>query len=86
MPHFYFDMREGASFISDEVGLEFRDLAHAEREACVAVAEIGRDKLPKGGLREITAEIRNEHGQRVLTVTLSLNVERVDPAPAWPNP
>jgi hypothetical protein len=86
MPRFYVDIREGARFVADEEGLDFKDLAHAEREACVTVAEIGRDKLPKGGLREITAEVRNEHGQRVLTVALSLNVERVDPAPAWPKP
>ena len=42
MSRFYFDVREGASFIPDEEGLEFDSLDAAEREAATAAAEIGR--------------------------------------------
>ncbi len=62
MPRFYFDVREGSRFAPDEDGLEFDGLDHAEREAALAAAEIGRDRLPKGDAREITIEVRNEHG------------------------
>jgi hypothetical protein len=84
MPRFYFDVREGSRFMSDDDGLEFDELDQAEREAATAAAEIGRDRLPRGDAREVTIEVRNEHRQRVLTVTMSLNVERVVPSPVAP--
>ena len=84
MPRFYFDVREGEKFIPDEDGLEFDSLDAAEHEAARAAAEIGRDRLPKGDVREVTVEIRNEHRQRVLTVTVSMEIHRVDPAPEPP--
>jgi len=84
VPRFYFDVREGAKFIPDEEGLEFDSFETAEREAAIAAAEIGRDQLPKGDAREVTVEIRNEHRQRVLTVTVSMEIHRVDPAPKPP--
>jgi hypothetical protein len=84
VPRFYFDIREGTRFIPDENGLEFDSLDAAEQEAASAAAEIGRDQLPKGDAPAITVELRNEHRQRVLTVTVSIEVERVDPEPAPP--
>jgi len=85
VPRFYFDLREGPRFIPDDEGLEFADLDAAEREAAEAAAEIGRDKLPKGGVRDVTVEVRNEHGQRVLTVTISMHIDRVAPPPLAPH-
>jgi hypothetical protein len=85
VPRFYFDIREGARFIPDETGLEFDSLDAAEREAASAAAEIGRDRLPKGDARDITVELKNEHRQRVLTVTISMEIHRVDPKPLSPD-
>ncbi|HEY8566293.1 MAG TPA: hypothetical protein VIL65_12390 [Beijerinckiaceae bacterium] len=84
MPLFYFDVREGVRFVCDEDGLEFPDLDAAEREAAEAAAAIGRDLLPKGTARSITVEVRNQHGQRVVTATVTLAVDRVDPEPVPP--
>ena len=84
MPRFYFDVREGARFVPDDEGLEFEDLDVAEREAAKAAADIGRDLLPKGGSRNVTIEVRNEHGQRVLTVVVSMHIDRVAPPPTAP--
>jgi hypothetical protein len=39
---------------------------------------------PKGDAREVTVEVRNEHRQRVLTITVSMQVERVEPPPQLP--
>jgi hypothetical protein len=84
MSRYYFDIREGPRFVRDDVGLEFDSLDAAERSAAETAAEIGRELLPKGEAREITVEMRNEHGQRVLTATASLEIHRVDPEPLPP--
>jgi hypothetical protein len=85
MPQFYFDVHEGTRFIPDDEGLAFDSFEAAEREAATAAAEIGRDRLPKGDAREVTVELKNKHRQRVLTVTVSMEVNRVDPAPEPPS-
>ena len=77
MPRFYFDVREGSRFNSDEEGLEFEDVDRAEREAAMAAAEIGRDRLPKGDVRDITVEVRNEQNQQVTTGRVAMQVDRV---------
>jgi hypothetical protein len=81
MPRFYFDVREGTRFVSDEGGIEFDSLDAAEHHAAQIAAEIGRDKLPSSDPREIIVELRNEHKQQVLTIKVSLEVDRVVPAP-----
>ncbi len=80
VPRFYFDVREGASFTPDDEGLEFASLDAAERMA----AEIGQAELPKGNIQNITVEVSNEHGQRVLTATATLEIHRVDLEPLPP--
>jgi hypothetical protein len=82
MPRFYFDVREGCRFVSDEEGLEFPNIDAAEREAAEAAAAIGREFLPKGSACSVTLEVRNQHGQRVVTATVTLALDRVDPEPA----
>jgi hypothetical protein len=77
-------MREGARFVPDAIGLTFDSLDAAERAAAETAAEIGRELLPKGDAREITVEVRNEHRQRVLTITESMQIERVEPPPLPP--
>jgi hypothetical protein len=81
MPRYYFDVREGPLFVSDEEGMEFPNLDEAEQEATHAVVSIGRDRLPRSDTRDVTIEVRNEDRKRVLTVTVALQVERVHPAP-----
>jgi hypothetical protein len=85
MPRFYFDVREGERFIPDDEGLEFDSLNAAEHEAASTAAEIGRNLLPKGDAREVTIELRNEHRQRVLTVTVRMDIHRVNPEPLPPH-
>ena len=82
MSRFYFDVWEGTCFTSDEVGVELDSLDAAEYEAACGAAEIGRDQLPKGHARDITIEVRDEHGQQVVTVRVSMEVCRGAPAPA----
>ena len=53
----------------------------AERAAAELAADLGRDRLPKGGARAVTVELRNEHRQRVLTIKVAMEVDRVEPRP-----
>jgi hypothetical protein len=85
VPRFYFDVREGTLFTPDDEGLEFDSLDRAEHEAAETAAEIGRDRLPKNDTREVVVEVRNEHRQRIITVTVSMHIQRVDPSPSPPN-
>ncbi|WP_147707017.1 DUF6894 family protein [Microvirga massiliensis] len=62
-------------------GLEVKDLDADEYEAMLTAAEIARDRLPKGEARDVSVEVRNEHHQPVLTVRISMEVERVGPPP-----
>jgi hypothetical protein len=75
MPRFYLDGRGGSRFTPDDEGLEFPGLDAAEREAATAATETGRDRLPSGDTRDVTVEVRNEHGQRMLTVRVTLEIE-----------
>jgi len=84
MPRFYFDVREGSKFLADPDGLVFADLDAAEREAAETAGSISRDLLPKGGARDVTIEVRDEHDQRVLTLRVRMDVERVVPSPVPP--
>ncbi|MEA2879191.1 MAG: hypothetical protein QOF14_4387 [Hyphomicrobiales bacterium] len=84
MPLFYFDVREGVRFVPDEDGQEFADLNAAEMEGAKAAASIGRDLLPTGRARSVTVEVRNQHGQRVVTATVVLALDRVHPEPTTP--
>ena|SRR5215204_681276 len=72
MPRFFFDVREGVRFTPDDDGLEFPNIDAAEHEAAECAAAIGRDLLPKGFTRAVTVESRNQHGQRVITATVTL--------------
>ena len=81
MPRFYFDLREDGQFICDEEGLECRDLDHAGEVASRTAAEVAGHALPEATERKVIIEVRNERNQRVLTATVRLEVNRVDPQP-----
>ncbi|GJD53080.1 hypothetical protein OPKNFCMD_5851 [Methylobacterium crusticola] len=77
MPRFYFDICEGPEFIADDEGSEYADLDAAEREAVLAAAELSKDRFPTGRVREIAIGVRDRAGQRLLTATVSMQIERV---------
>ena len=81
MPRFHFDVLDGDSLARDDTGLEFPSLDAAEVEAARAIAEIGRDTLPKRRGSELCVCVRDASGRLVLTVTLAMTTRRLDPAP-----
>ena len=84
MPRFYFDLLLGSDFNRDEVGYEIDSLRAAEIEAVRTAADLTRDRLLKmqsatpDGVR---IEVTDEHRQPVLTVMVSIEVERAGPMP-----
>ena len=78
MPRFYFDVLDGDSFIRDDTGFQLESLDVAEDEAIRAAAEISRDSLPKRLSPELCVRVRDQHGQTVLSVAVSMTVRRID--------
>src|SRR5215207_5099720 len=68
-------------FAQDDTGTEFPSIDAAERETAECAGSIGRDLLPTGVARSVTVEVRNMHGQRIVTATVILAVDRVNPEP-----
>ena len=84
MTRFHFDVRDGPMFAPDEEGTELDGLDAVKHEATEAALEIGRDRLRRGDSRAVTIEVRDEHCRQVLTVTVSLEINRVDPQSQQP--
>lgn len=76
MPRLYFDVSVGDDFTHDDVGFDYESLEVAEREAARAAAEISRDALPKRRASEVCVQVRDEHGEPVLSVAMSMTVRR----------
>jgi hypothetical protein len=80
MQRFYFDIFIGPDANLDADGHEIGNLRAAEIAAKRTAGELARDQLlklhdaaPKG----IRVEVKNEHRQHVLTVTVSLQIDQV---------
>ena len=78
MPRFYFDVREGAQVTRDDDGLDLESLDAAETEAICAAAEISRESLPRARASEIMVQVRDERGEQIIIVAISMTVRRID--------
>jgi hypothetical protein len=76
MPRFFFDVREGDSFTTDDEGLEFPDIERAQCEASRALADMAKDAIREGDLPEISIEVRDSSAL-LLRTTLRLEVQRL---------
>jgi hypothetical protein len=76
MPRYYFDIREGLRFRPDGAGAEFEDLGTAKSHAVHLAGEIAKDMPLAPSNHVVIVEVCNEHKERVVTVTVSLWIER----------
>jgi hypothetical protein len=74
--HFYFDVLEENNFTRDDDGIDLHDLDAAEVMAIRAAAEISHESLPKRRSPEICVQVRDEHGETVMSVAVSMTVRR----------
>lgn len=77
MPRYYFDIRDGESFIPDDEGLEFPSLEEARKHAAIALADMARDIMPNGTKHEIAIEVRDEAKEPLLQTILRFEVRRL---------
>ena len=78
MPRFYFDVSIGSASSHDEAGYEIDSLHAAEIEARRSAVELTRDRLVRSQSatsEDIRVEVKDEHRQPVLTVTVSIQVD-----------
>jgi hypothetical protein len=75
MPRYFFDIHDGERFVPDRIGLELDGPEAAKAEAVKALPDIVKDYMPDGDRRDFTADIKDEAGQIVWRITLSLVVE-----------
>ncbi|KLK90262.1 hypothetical protein AA309_27055 [Microvirga vignae] len=75
MPRFFFDTYDGERFFPDEVGMELESIETAKTEGQKALPDMAKDALPDGNFRSFVVSVRDESGQVVLRMALSLVVE-----------
>ena len=84
MPRFYFDLLLGSYVHVDPDGHEIQSLLAAETEVLRSAGELARDQLLKQHSptpEDIRVEVRDEHRQPVVTVTVSIRVDRAGRMP-----
>jgi kynurenine formamidase len=69
-------VREENRVSPDEVGVESESVEAAEREAIRKVTGIGHDSLSKDRASEIEAQVKDNKGFLLLTMTVSVVVHR----------
>jgi hypothetical protein len=74
MPRYFFDTRDGADFVRDEIGIELDGVEAARDEATRGLADFARDALPGSVRRELAVECRDEGDHDVLRAALWFEV------------
>jgi hypothetical protein len=82
MARYFFDIHDGDHFTPDDIGLELRDLEAAKAEAKKALPDIVKDEMPDGDWRDFAVIVKDESGQGLVRVRLSLVVENLLERPA----
>jgi hypothetical protein len=74
MPLFYFDVVDDCEPSSPDVlGTNLADMSEIPAEAQSLIANIARDRLPAGLIRNFFVSVRNDEGRILFTAELSLN-------------
>jgi hypothetical protein len=86
MARYCLDVHNGDRFVHDDQGSEFDSLDAAVQGAARSAAEIGQSRLAKGDTSDIGIAVRDEHNQRVFTITALMKIEWHDASPQGPHP
>jgi hypothetical protein len=79
---YYFHITEGDEFIPDPEGIEQADLAAVHKAAIEAASALIAEAVKKGDRNyQGRFDVRNEHGEQVLTLTFAcpIHIEVVSP-------
>ena len=72
MPRYYFDLFEDDRLMTDDEGVELRDLYEAREQAQRLLPDITRDVMPDGDSRAFTVLVRCSEKRIRLQATLSM--------------
>jgi hypothetical protein len=75
MPRFFFDTSDGERFFPDDEGMELESMEAAKFEGQRALPDMAKDALPDGNFRSFVVSVRDESGQVVRRMALSLVVD-----------
>ncbi len=75
MPRFFFDTYDGDFFAPDNEGQDLKGIEAAKLMAQGALPDMAEDKLPDGDQRVFVVSVRDEAGQVVVRVALTLITE-----------
>jgi hypothetical protein len=75
MPRFFFDTYDGDFFAPDNEGQDLEGIEAAKLQAQEALPDMAEDKLPDGDQRVFVVSVRDEAGQVVVRVSLTLVTE-----------
>jgi hypothetical protein len=75
MPRFFFDTYDGDFFAPDNEGQDLESIEAAKLQAQEALPDMAEDKLPDGDQRVFIVSVRDEAGQVVVRVALTLVTE-----------
>lgn len=75
MTVYYFDVRDGDRISPDYIGQDVDSMASAALLARQAATRVGQEVLAKGKIKDVAVLVRDADNNRVLTVTLTLQVE-----------
>ncbi|WP_024510681.1 hypothetical protein [Bradyrhizobium sp. ARR65] len=62
MKKYYFDIRDGSQFISDDEGVVLPNIESARQEATSTLSEITRDWVRGRPQHHMAVEVRDDHG------------------------
>jgi hypothetical protein len=82
MPRYFFDIYDDGHFASDSTGIELESIEAAKGMAKRTLPDIVKDEFRNGDRRDFIAIVKDEVGQDLLRVTLSLDVETLFQGPA----
>ena len=72
MPRYFFDVQDGNTHHTDDVGEVLDGLETAFREAMGLLSELAQQILPNGKDRALISTVRDEDGKGVYKATLTL--------------
>ncbi|UCI10500.1 DUF6894 family protein [Mesorhizobium sp. B1-1-8] len=73
MARYFFDSGDRDIVLKDEVGVECDGIESARREAIQGLIDLTRDALEDLDGQQLFIEIRDEHGEKLARLSLSLD-------------
>ena len=78
MPRYFFDFQHDGEIIADEQGQELASNDAAQGTAILIASDLVKDLWRVAPQRNLTIEVRDEQGRRILAANPFLNVIRLD--------